>query len=63
MEVFGVVLNMTELLYMLRRYAPLFARYPAELMLYTASGRNGGRYRLGYEMTLLETEETMRAEK
>ena len=62
-EVFGVVLNMTELLYMLRRYAPLFARYPAELMLYTASGRNGGRYRLGYEMTLLETEETMRAGK
>ena len=58
-EVFGVVLNMTEMLYMLRRYAPLFLRYPAELMLYTASGRNGGRYRLGYDMTLLEDEETM----
>ena len=45
---------------MLRRYAPLFLRYPAELRLYTASGRNGGKYRLGYDMTLLEDEETMR---
>ncbi|MBQ9748418.1 MAG: hypothetical protein IJV98_06505 [Clostridia bacterium] len=58
-EQYGIVLNLTKLLYTLRYYAPVFGRYPAELEIYTETHKDGGRYKLGYDMTLLASEEEL----
>ena len=55
-EQFGVVLNHTRFLYAVRRWAPMFMKYPAELYLYTATQEGGGHYELGFDMKLLEKE-------
>lgn len=59
LELDGVILNLTSFLYEIRRFAPLFAECPAELYVYTARHENGGHYRLGYQMEILETESEM----
>ncbi len=58
-DVFLLVTNLTEFLYSLHRFAPLFAECPAELFLYTDTGTDGGHYRLNFDMELLETEESL----
>ena len=55
-EAYLLVLSLTDFLYAVRRYAPLFDRYPASMEIYTASGTSGGYYRLGYDMTRVLTE-------
>lgn len=55
-EQFGIVLNHTRFLYAVRRWAPMFMKYPAELYLYTATKEGGGHYELGFDMKLLEKE-------
>lgn len=58
-EVSGVVLNLTKLLYALRRLDPIFRVLPAELYLYTPSHTSGGHYALGYAMKRLSSEEAL----
>jgi len=55
-EEYLLVLSLTDFLYAIRRYAPLFAQHPASLEIYTASGLSGGYYQLDYDMKRMMTE-------
>lgn len=59
MEMYGLVLNLRAFQYKIRRMAPIFDRYPAELFLYTASHRSGGHWKLDFKMKRLETEKKL----
>lgn len=59
LEVAGYVLNLTSFLYEVRRNSPIFAQCPGELFLYTESHKNGGHYRLGFDMKRLHKEQTL----
>lgn len=59
LEIAGYVMNLTRFLYEVRRNSPIFAVYPGELYMYTESHKNGGHYRLGYDMKRLHTEQKL----
>ncbi len=61
LNVFFLVLNLREFLVEIRHMSPLFIRWPAELSVFTKSGKNGGRWKLNFEMNKLESEKQLLA--
>lgn len=59
LELVGYVMNLTKFLYEVRRNAPIFAACPGELYIYTETHKNGGHYRLGFDMKRLHTEQKL----
>ena len=57
--VWGVVPDYSQLKYELRRWTPAFQNTPVTLSVYTASHKEGGRYRIDWNMTRLQSEEEM----
>ncbi|MCQ2429188.1 MAG: hypothetical protein MJ192_02545 [Clostridia bacterium] len=59
-EYWLLVLNLQDFMYAVRRFAPIFDANPADLYVFTSSGKNGGHFKPGFAMKRVETESKMR---
>lgn len=57
----ALVLDLNEFLTRVRYLSPMFAETPGVMTILTKSGTNGGRFRLGWKLEQLATEQQVRA--